>query len=156
MSIVRHFVMLGVVFVFLSAAMPHAQSSLREQLAAAKSVKCEFPLYATGTWQNGEPQAEVKATKLSMGFDSIDTQEGTARSLGKFGNFEIIVRLSEGSLHFMIVGSTGLVYITTVFDKESRGGKLKAVHSRHEYTDVSLPGFTSRPEQYYGECEVVR
>jgi len=27
------------------------------------------------------------------------------------------------------------------------------VHARHEYTEVSLPGYTSRPEQYYGECE---
>jgi len=32
------------------------------------------------------------------------------------------------------------------------GGKLRAVHTRHEYTEVSLPGFTSRPEQYYGDC----
>ena len=31
-------------------------------------------------------------------------------------------------------------------------GKLRAVHTRHEYTEVSLPGFTSRPEQYYGDC----
>jgi len=30
------------------------------------------------------------------------------------------------------------------------------VHTRHEYTEVRLPGFTSRPEQYYGECEITR
>ena len=48
----------------------------------------------------------------------------------------------------------GPLYITTVFNKESRAGKLKAVHTRHEYADVALPGFTSSPEQYYGECEV--
>jgi hypothetical protein len=29
------------------------------------------------------------------------------------------------------------------------------MHSRHEYTDVSLPGYTSSPEQYYGECEIL-
>jgi hypothetical protein len=43
-----------------------------------------------------------------------------------------------------------------VFDKENTPGKYKAVHTRHEYTEVSLPGFTSRPEQYYGECEIAR
>jgi hypothetical protein len=50
----------------------------------------------------------------------------------------------------------GVLRITTVFDKQNSPGKFKAVHARHEYTDVSLPGFTSRPEQYYGECELGR
>jgi hypothetical protein len=29
------------------------------------------------------------------------------------------------------------------------------VHSRHEYYPTALPGFTSSPEQYYGECEIM-
>jgi hypothetical protein len=33
---------------------------------------------------------------------------------------------------------------------------MRAVHTRHEYTMISLPGFTSRPEQYYGECAIGR
>ena len=65
-----------------------------------------------------------------------------------------MARLTEGTLHLMTIDNAGPLYVTTVFDKETPGGKLKAVHTRHEYTDVSLPGFTSRPEQYYGECEV--
>ncbi len=40
--------------------------------------------------------------------------------------------------------------------KRKEQGKLKAVHTRHEYTEVSLPGYTSRPEQYYGECDARR
>ena len=32
---------------------------------------------------------------------------------------------------------------------------IPILQSGREYTDVSLPGFTSRPEQYYGDCEVV-
>jgi hypothetical protein len=55
----------------------------------------------------------------------------------------------------MAVASGGPVYITTIFDRESRGRKLKAVHSRHEFFAVPLPGATSSPEQYYGECEIV-
>jgi hypothetical protein len=41
-----------------------------------------------------------------------------------------------------------------VFDRPGRNGTLLAAHSRHEFTPVQLPGFTSRPEQYYGECDV--
>jgi len=48
----------------------------------------------------------------------------------------------------------GPLYTTRIFPKETRAGKLQAVHTRHEYTEISLPGFTSRPEQYYGECDV--
>jgi hypothetical protein len=49
---------------------------------------------------------------------------------------------------------SGPLYTTTVLAKESRDGRLLAIHTRHEYTDVSLPGFTSRPEMYLGECAV--
>jgi hypothetical protein len=50
--------------------------------------------------------------------------------------------------------TTGPLYTTTFIDRETQDGKLMAVHTRHEYTDVRLAGFTSRPEQYYGECAV--
>jgi hypothetical protein len=45
--------------------------------------------------------------------------------------------------------------VTTVFDQETTGGKLRAVHSRHESFITPLEGSTSSPEQYYGECEIV-
>jgi len=123
-------------------------------LATVKTVTCRFPISATGTWKKGEPQAEVKPAELSLRFESINPDEGTARAIGNFGPSDIIVRLSLGTLHFVQVFNEGPLYTTTVFPKETRPGKLQAVHTRHEYTEVSLPGFTSRPEQYYGECEV--
>ena len=51
--------------------------------------------------------------------------------------------------------NTGSVNITTVFSQEARDKKMKAVHSRHDYLQMSLPGFVSEPtvSQYYGECE---
>ena len=147
--------MVAILGLLFAGAPTHAQKSASDAIAAAKGLKCVFPLVAIGTWKNGEPQADVKTAALSIRFDSIRADEGTARLLGGFGGAaDIVVRLSTGTLHFMQVMSAGPVYMTTVFDKESRDGKLKAVHTRHEYTDVSLPGFTSRPEQYYGECEV--
>lgn len=160
MSISRHVGALAVLgFVLLGSHAPYAQSSGQNPLPTVKSLKCGFPLYATGTWKNGEPQGEVKAATLSIRFDSIDTQDGTAEVTGmsarSAGAPHITVQLSGGNLHFLAIDNSGAVYMTTVFfDRESRGGKLKAVHSRHEYTEVSLPGYTSRPEQYYGYCEV--
>ena len=68
------------------------------------------------------------------------------------------VRLLGDNLHFLAMNSSGSVYLTTVFsDRESRaGGKFKAVHTRHEFTEIRLTGYTSRPEQYYGYCEAAR
>lgn len=48
----------------------------------------------------------------------------------------------------------GALYVTTVFNQETQAGRLQAAHTRHEYTPVSLPGLTSRPEQYFGDCAV--
>jgi len=113
-----------------------------------------FALYATGTWNDGQARAEVKPASLSLSFDEIDIDSGTARVAEAFGPMHIIAKLSTWNLHFLDIRSEGSLYVTTVFDRESRNGKLKAVHTRHEYTDVSVPGFTAKPEQYYGECEV--
>ena len=134
---------------------PVAASPAQDPLEAVKSLKCVFPVYATGTWQNADARAEVKTAKLSVAFGSIDTQDGTAESIGAYGPMHIVVRYTASTLHLIQVASTsGALYVTTVFAKESSPGKRLAVHSRHEYTAVALPGFTSRPEQYYGECEV--
>ncbi len=140
---------------FLPASQALAQRSVEYRLAKVKSLKCAFSLYSTGTWKEAEPQAELKPVKLALQFNDIDTDEGTAQAIGMFGPTHMIARLAVWSLHFMEISSSGTLNITTIFDKETRNGRLKAVHTRHEYTDVSLPGFTSRPEQYYGDCEIV-
>jgi hypothetical protein len=144
---------------FLTVIVPaivRTQGPQADRLAAAKSVNCTFSTMAVGTWNGGAAAAEVKPAKLTIGFDQIHTEDGTARVVGAFGPSDIIVKLSDGTLHFVQAFREGPLYTTTIFSHESRGGKLKAVHTRHEYTEVSLPGFTSRPEQYYGECEIVK
>lgn len=154
MSITTHAGVLAVVIVAIGAPAPRAQQRAAEALAGAKKLRCTFPIMATGTWKSGAPESEVKPASLTIRFEEIDADEGTARIVGDYGPSDIIVRLSPGTLHFVQVFSAGPIYATTVFAKETRGGRLQAVHSRHEYTEVSLPGFTSRPEQYYGDCEV--
>lgn len=139
--------------VFSLPAAVGAQPPSPRTLQTVKGMKCSFPVMVNGTWSNQLPGAAVKSTTLSLQFGSINTDEGTAKVTGGFGYFDITVRLSGATLHFMQSFRDGPLYITTVFAAESRDGKLKAVHTRHELTAIVLPGFTSSPEQYYGECE---
>ena len=131
-----------------------AQDPAKNRLNGVKGLACTFTLVATGTWTDGEPKAEVKPAKLSIAYEAINVEDGTARAIEGSGTLDMIAKQSLWNLHLLWIGSEGAVYLTTVFDRETKGGKLRAVHTRHEYTDISLPGYTSRPEQYYGECEV--
>jgi hypothetical protein len=142
----------GVLFAGLAAGTVSAQG----KTAKARSLRCTFPLTATGTWTKaGSPDAAVSPASLVLVFESIDTDEGTARLRSGSVGSDLVVKLSGGYLHFIQSFRTGPLYTTTVFDQETSGGKLRAVHSRHESFSVPLPGSTSSPEQYYGECEVL-
>jgi len=155
----RHVRVLGIVTVcFLGSRGLDAQEG-RPALATVKSVTCTFPILATGTWKNGKPEAAVKPAGLSLKFDSVDVDEGTAvlpaNAGGTASKSDLLVRLSKGTLHFVQMFTDGPLYTTTIFPNQTRAGKLLAVHTRHEFTaGMSLPGFTWQPEQYYGECEV--
>ena len=125
--------------------------------AAARSLRCSFRINVTATWKKeGPPDATLSPSTLLLIFDSINTDEGTARLKSGSVGAEIVARLSGGYLHFIQSFRTGPLYTTTVFDQETSAGKLKAVHSRHENYAVPLPGATSSPEQYYGECEILQ
>jgi hypothetical protein len=126
------------------------------QAPAPKALRCTFALNTTATWNTqGEADAAVKPSKLVLRFDSINTDEGTAELRNGTVGTGITVQLAARNLHFVQSFRSGPLYVTTVFAQGSSGGKLKAVHSRHEYLKVPLDGATSSPEQYYGECEVV-
>jgi hypothetical protein len=134
-----------------------ADSAAQSRIAAAKSLRCSFPRHAVGAWaKDGAPDATVQsAAPLVLRFDSIDPDSGTGQLRNGTAGSEVTVRLAEGYLHLMQSFRTGPLYTTTVFDVGEKSGKLKAVHSRHEYFAVPLPGATSSPEQYYGECEIL-
>jgi hypothetical protein len=132
------------------------QESMKGKLAGVKNIKCTFPLAAVGTLGGKQPDAKVKPVELVLEFEAINTDEGSAQLKSGFGMYDIIVRYAGGYLHFIQSFLDGPLYTTTVLEKPTTGGKLKAMHSRHEYTDFALPGFTSSPEQYYGECEVLK
>jgi hypothetical protein len=126
------------------------------RLAAASGLRCTFPGGASGRWdRNGAPEATLQSRSLVLRFESIDADAGTAQlKTGAVGT-EVTIRLAEGYLHFMQAFRTGPLYTTTVFEAGASGGRFKAVHSRHEFFTTPVPGATSSPEQYYGECQAV-
>jgi hypothetical protein len=134
-----------------TAQVPNAPAP---RLLNAKSVRCTFAVVATGTWTADGAEATTRAAKLTMAFASINTEEGTADAVDDTRKSHITVRVIGNYLNFMQVDAYGAVYVTTVFNTATKDGSLLAVHTRHEYTPVQLPGLTSRPEQYYGECAV--
>ncbi len=126
------------------------------RIDAAKSLRCTFRQTAIGNWnKDGAPGATLKPSTLLLLYESIDPDSGTAVLRNGAMRSEVTARLAEGYLHLMQSFRSGALYTTTVFDRDAKGGPFKAVHSRHEYFTVPLPGATSSPEQYYGECEVV-
>lgn len=124
------------------------------RLNEAKTIRCEFPTMATGDWKDGAAQSATKPATLTLRFEKIDVDSGIAEAVGTFGPSDINVRSTVNSLHFMQSFREGPLYLTTVIARPGKDGRWPAVHTRHEYTDVALPGYTSRPEQYYGTCSV--
>ena len=152
----RHVVLLAVLL-SIGAVGPRAQSTDKNPLAGVKSLKCKFPVYVVGTWKSGESQAQVKqAQEFSLEFDQINTEDGDARVTGTAGATHITALLTVSSLHFMERSVLGTLNITTVFTGEANAKRFRAVHSRHDYLPMSLPGYVSEPtvSQNYGYCDV--
>ena len=135
---------------------PSTPTRAQGKAASAKSLRCTFTLQTTSAWnKDGTPEGAVKQAKLILRYDTINTDEGTAELRNGTVGSGITVQVAAGNLHFIQSFRSGALYVTTVFDREIDGGKLRAVHSRHEHYRVPLEGATSSPEQYVGECEVV-
>jgi hypothetical protein len=150
-------------FVAIGVQSAYAQAPAPVALANVQRLKCTFTHKVLGTWEKDlVPAVETTPAKLSMVFDAIDTQDGTANVIDvtapDAGAPHITVRVLANNLHFLAMNISGSVYLTTVFaDKDSRAGlNFKAVHTRHEFTPTRLTGWTSRPEQYYGQCEALK
>ena len=104
------------------------------------------------TYASGAIALDVSNQPIS--FTNVNVEEGTADAESAFGGGFIVVRQSNDYLHLMQMHGSGPLYTTTVLARETKEGRMMAIHTRHEYTDVRLPGFTSRPEMYLGECTV--
>jgi hypothetical protein len=146
----------AVAAVVLGAPAQAQNRALQELLQNAVRVDCRFTGVARGEWSGTDAGFSSEPVNYTAAFFDIDVESGTAEAEGQFGASYIVVRYAEGYLHFMQTLSSGPIYLTTILAQPSVDGRLKAVHTRHEYTQVSLPGYTSRPESYLGDCSVER
>ena len=124
------------------------------RLAGVTGLDCSFTVITTADWAGGGAEAATDPAALSLRFEEIDADGATAAIVGPYGASHIIVRQTGDYLHLVQMFTVGPLYTTTVIDRETADGRLMAVHTRHEYTDTRLVGFTSRPEQYVGDCAV--
>ena len=125
-------------------------------LATLKRLKCRFPVATSAVWKGGDAQAQVKTQELLFDINAIDVQDGTAEYFGTAGRAYVTAVLSGWSLYF-VENAVGQLNVTTVFAQEASPKKLKAVHSRHGYLQMTVGRFISEPSvsQNYGECEVL-
>jgi hypothetical protein len=134
-----------------------AQALPQTKLAAVRSLRCVFSAAANGIWQGGEATVRLRTgVTLKLELDAIDTQDGTAVLLAApESDSHLVAQLSGWTLHFVQTSPTGRLTVTSVFARESRDGKLKAMHSRSSYIPAGTQGNVAEPEaqQYYGECE---
>lgn len=135
------------------AAAPAAPTTY-ERLSLATKLECRFTTVAAGSWENGAAKIEILPKELKLTFDKVNVDEGTADANSQFGDFYVAVRFSNGYLHLMQMFSSGPLYTTTVMARETTDGRMMAIHTRHEYTPATVPGFTSRPESYFGDCAI--
>ena len=147
-------VVAGIVLILIDTAPAQTLKTASERLAKATSLQCTFSTMAVADWKNGEASLATKPAKLAVSFTNVDVEAGSADAVGDSGKSHITVRVLGAYLHFMQLDPYGALYVTTVFDKETRGGRLQAAHSRHEYLPTAVPSLTSRPEQYIGDCAV--
>jgi hypothetical protein len=133
-----------------------AQTTDKNPLAKVKKLKCQFSIYASGSWKNLEPGAQVRQPEtLLLEIDEIDTDSGSGRVTGTSGPADVTSLLTLSSLHFMERSVTGTLNITTVFSGDPDAKIFRAVHTRHDYLPMNLPGYQSEPSvsQHYGTCE---
>ncbi len=148
-------------FLFLTLTPADLYAGRQAPLAAVKGLTCTFSLMAAGTWTDGAPQSQItpRARPSVLRFESINVDGGSADAFGVFVGVNmaspIVVQRIGADLQVTQMLRSGPLYATTVFDQESHPGKFKAVHVRHESSAIAIPGFTSTPEQYYGECEPI-
>jgi len=122
------------------------------ELDRAARVDCRFSTVGLGIWKDGRPSPTVEVAELSAAYSHIDVAQGTATAEGRAGSSYIVVRHTEGSLHFIQISDVGPLYVTTVFAQKTPAGRLIAVHTRHEFAASRYPEFREWPKTYFGDC----
>ncbi len=134
-----------------------AQHPPAGRLALVRSLRCVFSAAASGTWEGSTATVRPRTgLTLRIEIHSIDTREGTAVLSGAAESASFLMaQLSGWTLHFLQTDATGGLAVTSVFARESRDGKLRAMHSRSSFIPAGVQDALTEPEahQYYGDCE---
>src|SRR5262245_9368853 len=151
---VRNTLLNACILCLISAtALAAAQGAEKKNpLADTRTLKCSFPVAATGSWKDWSPTAQIQqGPPLTLVIDEIDIDGGTAR----IGTTHTTALLTQNSVHFMERTMAGSLTMITVLSQKSPTGTLRAVRSRHDYLQMAIPGFVAEPNvsQHYGECE---
>ena len=151
---------LAAILLLSAATVAGAQSTDKNPLAQVKAMTCKFSIYASGAWTKTlEPDGKIRQPEtLALEIDEIDTDSGSGRVTGTSGPADVTALLTISSLHFMERSVTGTLNITTVFSGDATAKTFRAVHTRHDYLPMSLPGYQSEPSvsQHYGTCEATK
>jgi hypothetical protein len=156
----QRFTTLVAALIVAAATLPpvraQAQAEPPNPLTTVKRLKCRFPTASAAAWKSGDPQVQVKTQELLFEITNIDVQDGTAEYQGTAGRSFVTAVLSGWSLYF-VENSVGQLNVTTVFAQEASPKRLKAVHSRHGYLQMTVGKFIAEPSvsQNYGDCEMV-
>jgi hypothetical protein len=146
----------ALLLVVTAATVSGGQAEPPNPLTTVKRLKCRFPTASAAAWKSGDPQVQIKTQELLFEITNIDVQDGTAEYQGTAGRSFVTAVLSGWSLYF-VENSVGQLNVTTVFAQEASPKRLKAVHSRHGYLQMTVGKFIAEPSvsQNYGDCEMV-
>jgi len=147
---------LALLLLVTTATVSGGQAEPPNPLTTLKRLKCRFPTASAAAWKSGDPQVQIKTQELLFEITNIDVQDGTAEYQGTAGRAFVTAVLSGWSLYF-VENSVGQLNVTTVFAQEASPKRLKAVHSRHGYLQMTVGKFIAEPSvsQNYGDCEIV-
>lgn len=137
-----------------SAVVSAQTGTLQQRLAKTTALECHFTAYTRAEWQEGVAGTSTDAKVLDARYSAVNVEEGSAQADSRYGTSYIVVRYSHDYLHLMQISDVGPLFVTTVIAQETIDGRMKAIHTRHNYAASSYPEFAERPEMYVGDCAV--
>lgn len=157
---------------FLSVTTFAQDSDAASRLLQAQSIRCVWGTGTQGSWQDGEPLLEQGTfgddATATVTYDSIDTENGSARVIGNAGAYDVVAIPMPVGLTFIEQGSEVIsgLSVTTVFTRtverdalsiaERAQGRVDdsfyvAVISRH----LNILGSIA-PSQWHGTCRILQ
>ena len=147
---IRHAVLLLLLVAVLGSPASAQKNAARGPFAAAKTLTCSFPAYATASLTDTPPRVTSSTQDFSFRIDSIDYRKKNAQIVGGSGSALVALVLTQTGLNVIEQTAIGNLNLTTVFAAGGQGTRFLAVHSRH-LGDVNA---APRVSQHYGSCEL--